>query len=182
MALVVDEAGADGERVPTGEQSTERQLRVRLFEERDTEVVRDIKEQHDATTVFRDQVFPDCKLNEHISLILSRPPRMIGSVVTLDGKPIGVAWVIADSCMLSDGPLFVTVHVIAVDLTVPAICWAKAFLALVAAISWWAASLNASHNFIHVATSSSIEATDLLLRASGTRFLGEAYLVWKGQL
>lgn len=158
-------------------QSSERGLRVRLLEERDTEVVRDIIKQHHATTVFRDQAFSNWKLNEHFSLILSRPPRMVCPVVTLDGKPIGVAWAIGDSYMLSDGPLFVTVHVIAVDLNLPAIRRAKAFLALVAAIRQWAASLNASHSFIHVTTGSNLDATDRLMKAAGGRVVGSAYVV-----
>lgn len=159
------------------EASPESGLRVRVLEERDTEIVRGIIKQHHATTVFRDQAFSDWKLNEHFSLILSRPPRMVCPVVALDGKPIGVAWAIADSYMLTDGPLFVTVHVIAVDLTLPAIRRAKAFLALVAAIRQWAASLNASHSFIHVTTGSNIEATDRLMKAAGATFVGGAYVV-----
>jgi hypothetical protein len=158
------------------EASPEKGLRVRVLEEGDTEIVRGIIKQHHATTVFRDQIFSDWKLNEHFSLILSRPPRMVCPVVTLDGKPIGVAWAIADSYMLSDGPLFVTVHVIAVDLTMPAIRRAKAFLALVAAIRQWAASLNASHSFIHVTTGSNLEATDRLMKAAGAVFVGGAYI------
>jgi hypothetical protein len=146
-----------------------------LLEERDTEIVRDIIKQHHETTVFRDQAFSDWKLNEHFSLILSRPPRMVCPVATLDGRPIGVAWAIADSYMLTDGPLFVTVHVIAVDLTTPAIRRAKAFLALITAIRQWAASLNASHSFIHVTTGFRIDATDRLVKAAGGRFVGGAY-------
>lgn len=165
MAFVVDAAGSDGEQVQTAEQSTEQGLRVRLLEARDAEVVRDIIKQHHATTVFRDQAFSDWKLNEHFSPILSRPPRMVCPVVTLDGKPIGVAWAIADSYMLSDGPLFVTV---------PGVRRAKAFLALVAAIRQWADSLHASHSFVHVTTGSSIEATDRLLKALRPKFMGGA--------
>lgn len=94
-----------------------RGLRVRLLESRDTDAVREVLKQHHAATVFRDQAFSDWKLNEHFKTVLSRPPRMVAPVAELDGRPVGIAWAAADSYMLSDGPLFVTVHVIAVDLT-----------------------------------------------------------------
>ncbi|WP_019567417.1 GNAT family N-acetyltransferase [Agrobacterium sp. 10MFCol1.1] len=155
--------------------SDKRGLKVRLLEKADTPAVREIMKQHHASTVFRDQEFSDWKLNEHFNLILSRPPRMVCPVATLDGKPVGVTWAIADSYMLSDGPMFVTVHVIAVDLSLPPVRRAKVFLALVAAIKKWAASLNATHSFIHVTTGSRIEATDRLMRAAGAKFIGGTY-------
>lgn len=67
-------------------------LKVRLLEKDDTLAVREIMKQHRASTVFRDQEFSDWKLNEHFNLILSRPPRMVCPVATLDGKPVGVTW------------------------------------------------------------------------------------------
>lgn len=152
-------------------------LKVRLLERDDTPAVREIMKQHHASTVFRDQEFSDWKLNKHFNLILSRPPRMVCPVVTLEGKPVGVTWAIADSYMLSDGPIFVTVHVIAVDLSLPSVRRAKVFLALVAAIKKWAASLNASHSFIHVTTGSRIEATDRLMKAAGAAPVGAAYKI-----
>ncbi|OOG72912.1 hypothetical protein B0E45_07960 [Sinorhizobium sp. A49] len=155
----------------------EQGLRVRLLEEGDTDAVRDIIKQHHSTTVFRDQAFSDWKLNEHFHAILSHPPRMVCPVAVLEGKPVGVAWAVADSYMLTDGPLFVTVHVIAVDLTVSAVRRAKVFLALVAAIRQWAATLNASHSFIHVTTGSNVKATDRLMKAAGAEFVGGAYVV-----
>ncbi len=152
-------------------------LKVRLLEKEDTPAVREIMKQHHASTVFRDQEFSDWKLNEHFSLILSRPPRMVCPVATLDGKPVGVTWAIADSYMLSDGPMFVTVQVIAVDLSLPPVRRAKVFLALVAAIKKWAASLNASHSIIHVTTGYRVAATDRLMKAAGARFIGGAYIL-----
>jgi hypothetical protein len=127
--------------------------------------------------VFRDQAFSDWKLNEHFNQILSRPPRMVCPVAILDGKPVGVTWAVADSFMLTDGPLFVMVHVIAVDLTLPPLRRAKVFLSLVSAIRQWANSLNASHSFIHVTTGSNIEATDRLMKAAGATFVGGAYAI-----
>lgn len=79
--------------------------------------------------------------------------------------------------MLYDGPLFVALHVIAVDLTLHPVRRAKTFLALVAAIRQWAASLHASHSFIHVTTGSYIKATAWLMKAAGARFVGGAYVV-----
>ncbi|CDN51232.1 Hypothetical protein RG540_PA05560 (plasmid) [Neorhizobium galegae bv. orientalis str. HAMBI 540] len=152
-------------------------LRVRLFDEGDIPAVRDIMIQHHATTVFRNQAFSDWKLKKHFQTILSRPPRMVGIVAEWGGTPSGVAWATADSYMLSDGPLFANVQVIAVDLTLGPTRRAKIFLALVAAVRQWAVSLNASHSFIHVTTGSNIKATDRLMKAAGGRFVGGAYVV-----
>jgi len=91
------------------------------------------------------------------------------------GVAKGVAWATADSYMLSDGPLFANVHVIAVDLKLRPVRRAKIFLALVAAIRQWAVSLNSSHSFIHVTTGANIKATDRLMKAAGARFVGGAY-------
>ncbi|MEP4034543.1 hypothetical protein [Roseibium polysiphoniae] len=152
-------------------------LRVRLFEERDIPAVRGIMRQHHATTVFRNQPFSDEKLDKHIRKILSRPPRMACIVAEWQGRPIGVLWAAADSYMLSDGPLFVTVHVIAVDLEQKPLRRAKAFLALVGGLKKWTASLNASHAFVHVTTGSNLKSTDRLMKAAGAQFVGGAYVV-----
>lgn len=106
MNAIVDELVSVEDASPAAEESG---LRVRLLEERDTEEVRGIIKQRHAMTVFRNQTFSDWKLNEHFNLILSHPPRMVCPVAIWNGKPAGVAWAIADSYMLSDGPLFVTV-------------------------------------------------------------------------
>ncbi|MEP3047153.1 MAG: hypothetical protein ABJL55_18050 [Roseibium sp.] len=152
-------------------------LRVRLFEERDIPSVRSIMRQHHATTVFRNQPFSDWKLDRHFQKILSRPPRMACIVAEWQGAPIGVLWAAADSYMLSDGPLFVTVHVIAVDLEQKPLRRAKAFLALVGGLKKWTASLNASHAFVHVTTGSNVKSTDRLMKAAGAQFVGGAYVV-----
>ncbi|MGV2021217.1 GNAT family N-acetyltransferase [Agrobacterium sp. 22-223-1] len=173
MVTLSQEAGSQGsesENVATG-------LHIRLLEERDTARVREIIKQLHAVTVFRSQEFSDRKLNEYFRLILTRPPRMIAPVAIWNGSPVGGAWAIADSYMLSDGPLFVTVHVIAVDLTLAPTRRAKVFLSLVGAIRGWAEALNASHSFIHVITGSSIVATDRLMTAAGASFVGGAYVI-----
>ncbi|CTQ47570.1 GNAT family N-acetyltransferase [Roseibium aggregatum] len=152
-------------------------LKVRLLEERDVPTVRSIMRQHHETTVFRNQPFSDWKLDQHFKKILARPPRMACMVAEWENRPVGVAWASADAYMLSDGPLFVTVHVIAVDLEQHPIRRAKSFLALVAGIRSWAASLNATHSTIHVTTGSNLKATDRLMRASGAQYIGGAYVV-----
>lgn len=152
-------------------------LRVRLLEARDRESIGRILRQHHATTVFRNQPFSDWKLDRHFQLIMSRPPRMACLVAVWNGEVLGVAWASADSYMLSDGPLFSTVEVIAVDLERPPLRRAKVFLSLVAGLKQWAASMGASHTFVHVTTGSNIKATDRLMRASGARFIGGAYVV-----
>ncbi|MBY3314678.1 hypothetical protein [Rhizobium laguerreae] len=164
---------------PAVDTSTKRSdgMKVRLLESRDTDAVREILKQHHATTVFREQTFSDWKLNEHFKTVLSRPPRMLAPITEVDGRAAGVAWAVADSYMLSDGPLFVTVHVIAVDLTLGPVRRAKIFLSLVSAIRQWAFSLNASHTFIHVTTGSNLEATDRLMKAAGAAFVGGAYVL-----
>lgn len=96
-------------------------------------------------------------------------------VAVWNGEVLGVAWASADSYMLSDGPLFSTVEVIAVDLERPPLRRAKVFLSLVAGLKQWAASMGASHTFVHVTTGSNIKVTDRLMRASGAQFIGGAY-------
>jgi hypothetical protein len=132
--------------------------------------------QHHANTVFRDQPFSDWKFDRNISQVLSRPPRMAGIVAECEGRVIGLAWAVADSYMLSDGPLFVTVQLIAVELekTGP-VRRAKAFLALVSGIRQSAQSTNASHSFIHVTTVSNLKATDRLVKVSGGKCVGGSY-------
>jgi len=152
-------------------------LRVRLFDEGDIPTVRDIMIQHHATTVFRNQPFSDWKLKKHFQTILSRPPRMVCIVVEWGGVATGVAWATADSYMLSDGPLFANVQVIAVDLKLGPTRRAKIFLALVAGLREWAGSMGASHSFVHVTTGSKLRATDRLMQAAGARPVGGAYVV-----
>ncbi|EFO32555.1 conserved hypothetical protein [Roseibium sp. TrichSKD4] len=152
-------------------------VRVRLFEERDIPIIRNIMRQHHAATVFRNQPFSDWKLDRHFEKILARPPRMLCAVAEWQGVPIGVTWANADAYMLSDGPLFVTVHVIAVDLEQKPLRRAKAFLSLIAGLKTWAASLNASHCVVHVTTGSNLKATDRLMKSAGAQFIGGAYVV-----
>ena len=152
-------------------------LRVRLFESPDIPAVRTIMRQHHANTVFRNQPFSDPKLDKQFKRILSRPPRMACIVAEWQGQPIGVTWATADSYMLSDGPMFVTVTVIAVDLDQKPLRRAKAFLALIGGLKQWAASLNASPIFVHVTTGTNLKSTDRLMRSAGAQFVGGAYVV-----
>ena len=79
--------------------------------------------------------------------------------------------------LLSDGPRFVTVHLVAVDLSLRPFRRAKAFLTLVAAIRQWAATQNASPVFFHVMTGANLAATDRLMRAAGAQCVGGIYVV-----
>ena len=161
----------------TSQDAVRSRLRVRLFEERDIPQAKAILRRHLATTVFRNQPFSDRKVDRHIANVLSRPPRMLAVTAEWSGLPAGIAWAVADSFMLSDGPLFVNVHLVAVDVELPPIRRAKVFLSLVAAIRKWTASLGATHSFIHVTTGANINATDRLMKAAGGRFIGGAYVV-----
>ena len=152
-------------------------IKVRLLELSDRFQTHRILVQHHANTVFRDQAFSDWKFNANFDGVMSRAPRTVGLAVTFNDEVIGVAWGTADSYILSDGPLFVTVQLIAVDLEIGPIRRAKAFLSLVAGIKQWAASLNASHSFIHVTTGSNLAATDRLMKAAGAQTVGGAYVV-----
>jgi hypothetical protein len=158
--------------------SAEAGPRVRLFEERDIEKAREILRQHLATTVFREQAFSDAKADRHFATVLSRPNGMLGVVAMWNGVPSGLAWAQADTFMLTDGPPFVSVNLIAVDLRLGPVRRAKVFLALVAAIRKWAASIGASHSFIHVTTGSNLASTDRLMKAAGAKSIGGAYVVW----
>lgn len=59
----------------------------------------------------------------------------------------------------------------------PTVRRAKVFLALVAAIKKWAASLNASHSFVHVTTSTRIDGTDRLIKAASATLVGGEYKI-----
>jgi hypothetical protein len=147
-------------------------------ESRDRAALHNLLVQHHANTEFRAQPFSPWKFNQNFDHVVSRPPRNVGMVVELGDAVIGVAWASADSYMLSDGPLFCTVQLIAVELeAIGPLRRAKAFLALVAGIRQWAASMNASHSFIHVTTGSNLAATDRLMKAAGARTVGGAYVV-----
>lgn len=177
-ALKAADSSSDGSTVASSESAPDTSgLRVRLLESRDRDSIGRILKQHHATTVFRNQPFSEEKFDRHFQLVLSRPPRMAGLVAVWNGEMLGGTWVSADSYMLSDGPLFSTVQVIAVDLERPPLRRAKVFLALIAGLKQWAASMGASHTFVHVTTGSNIKATDRLMRASGAKFIGGAYVV-----
>jgi hypothetical protein len=154
----------------------------KLVEPRDRAALHNLLVQHHANTEFRAQPFSPWKFNQNFDHVVSRPPRNVGMVVELGNAVIGVAWASADSYMLSDGPLFCTVQLIAVELEAIGQKFnffrrAKAFLALVAGIRQWAASMNTSHSFIHVTTGSNLAATDRLMKAARARTVGGAYVV-----
>ena len=149
-----------------------RGFQARLAERRDREPARAILKQLHARIVFRAQVFADGKVDRMFDRVLARQPGMVGIVAEHDGAPVGIAWATADEYLLSDGPLFVTVHVVAIDLTLNPFRRAKAFLTLVTAIRQWAAAQGASPVFFHVMTGVNLAGTDRLMRASGAQCVG----------
>tara|TARA_R110002020_G_scaffold278506_6_gene493952 strand:+ start:3738 stop:4322 length:585 start_codon:yes stop_codon:yes gene_type:complete len=154
-----------------------RGFQARLAESRDREVAREILKQLHAKTVFRAQVFADGKVDRMIDRVLARQPGMVGIVAEHDGAPVGIAWATADEYLLSEGTRFVTVHVVAVDLTLNPFRRAKAFLTLVTAIRQWAAAQGASPVFFHVMTGANLAATDRLMRAAGAQIVGGQYVI-----
>lgn len=153
-----------------------RGFQARLAESRDREAARAILKQLHAKTVFRAQVFADGKVDRMFDRVLPRQPGMVGIVAEHDGTPVGIAWATADEYLLSEGPRFVTVHLVAVDLTLRPFRRAKTFLTLVTAIGQWAAEQGASPVFFHVMTGVNLAATDRLMRAAGARCVGGSYV------
>ncbi|WP_394688584.1 hypothetical protein [Hoeflea sp.] len=100
-----------------------------------------------------------------------------GIIAEHNGAPVGIAWATADEYLLSDGPRFVTVHLIAVDLSLRPFRRAKAFLTLVAAVRQWAASQQASPVCFHVMTGTRLASTDRLMKAAGAQCVGGSYVV-----
>tara|TARA_R110002020_G_scaffold48286_12_gene137726 strand:- start:4382 stop:5332 length:951 start_codon:yes stop_codon:yes gene_type:complete len=122
-------------------------FQTQLVKPRDREGARGMLKQLHARTVFRAQVFADGKVDRMFDRVLARQPGMVGIVAEHDGAPVGIAWATADEYLLSDGPRFVTVHLVAVDLNLRPFRRAKAFLTLVTAIRQWAAAQGASPVF-----------------------------------
>ena len=153
-------------------------LLIRPMEERDREEIRAVLQYEHKQTIFRNQPFSDWKYDRHVNEVLSKPQRMTCLVAEWKGAAIGVAWAGADSYMLSDGPLFVTVYGLAVEMqSLSPLRRAKAFISLVKGVQRWAKSMNASHTFIHVTTGTNLKSTDKLLRAAGATCVGGAYVV-----
>lgn len=114
--------------------------------------------------------------------LLKRPPRRLSLVAEragADGWAVaGIAVAGADPYMLSDGPLFVIVQVIAVELeALSPLGQARVFLALLAALRLWAKAPRARRKLVHVTTGYRIEATDRLMKAAGARGIGGNYAV-----
>lgn len=161
---------------PSGD-AVYRGLKIRPFEERDRERAKELLKQHHENTVFRSQPFSEWKYNEQANRILTRPPLMLCLVACWNNEIVGGVWAHANGYMLSDGPLFVTVNIIAVDLEMGKLRRAKTFIGLVAAVRHWAGTLNASHSFIHVTTGSYLQSTDRLMKAAGAKLIGGTYVV-----
>lgn len=171
----IDEPAEERDAASSGPSPDTSGLRVRLLESRDRDSIGRILKQHHATMVFRNQPFSEQKFDRHFQQALSRPSGTVCLVAIWNDEVVGGAMARADSYILSDGPPFSSVDVIAVDLERPPFRRAKVFVALIAGLKQWAASMGASHTFVHVTTGSNLKATDRLVRASGARFIGGAY-------
>lgn len=152
-------------------------LNVRPINSGDAEPIRKLVKQHHSRTTFKDQEFSDRKFSEHLKLILSRPPEMFCPVALLGTRPVGVAWVVVGQYMLTDGPLFATVNLVAVDIALSPVRRAKVFLALMSAVRLWSRQMKATQVFVHVTTGTSLQSTDRLMKASNARFIGGSYVL-----
>lgn len=95
----------------------------------------------------------------------------------VDCEVLGVVRPNADSYMMGDEPLCSTVEVIAINLERPPLRRARVFLALIAGLKQWTASMGASHTFVHVTTGSNLKATDRLVRGARATILGGDYFI-----
>jgi hypothetical protein len=105
-------------------------FQARLAEGRDREAAKAILRQQHAKTVFRAQAFSDTRVDRMLDKVLSRPDGMAGIVAEYEGEVTGIAWATIGDYLLTEDTPFVTVHLIAVDLTLRPFRRAKAFLTL----------------------------------------------------
>lgn len=143
----------------------------------DREPVRRLLKQHHAASEFRDEPFSDAKFDVQADALLRRPARRIGLVAVQKGRITGLALAGADPYLLSDGPLFVSVQIITVDLEAPALTRAKTLLALVAAVKHWGKVIKASRMLVHVTNGTKTEVTGRLLLAAGAKAIGGNYVL-----
>lgn len=142
----------------------------------DREQVRALLRQHHATTVFREQKFSDWKFEAQFDLLIKHPENILALVAEYRGAIVGAAWAQSDHYMLSDGPPFVAVQLIAVEQqALNQVGRTKTFLGLIAAVRQWQAEKSASHVQVHVTTGANLGATDKLLRAAGAECVGGSY-------
>lgn len=103
---------------------------------------------------------------------------MVGIVAEWHDTVIGLCWMTSDGYILSDGPPFVTVQVIAVNLTdISARRRAKCFLSLMAGVKAWTLATGSSHAIVHVTTGFELESTQRLMTAAGAEVIGSGYRV-----
>lgn len=153
-------------------------VKVRIGEERDRAACREIMIQHHANTVFRDQKFSEQKFSDIFDEIVVRPPGSIGIVAEWNQTVLGFAYLSSENYICSEGPPFVAVKVIAVNLLdINASRRAKCFLALVSGVKSWVAQTGSTHGFINVTTGYKLESTHRLLLVSGAEAIGQGYKV-----
>ena len=151
-------------------------IKIRIVEEEDRAACSEILAQHHANTTFRDQPFSEDKFNLHFDRVLARPRHMMGIVAEWNETVIGLCWMMSDTYMLSDGPPFVTVQVIAVNLYgISARRRAKCFLSLIAGVKAWTLATGSSHAMVHVTTGFELESTERLMLAAGAEVIGNGY-------
>ena len=139
-------------------------IKIRFVEEQDREDCRKIALQIHAVSPFRNQRFSEQKYADNFSLVLSRPQGVIGIVAEWNDTVIGFSWMKADNFLYTEGPPFVAVQIIAVNLDdISSSRRAKCFLALVAGIKGWVAQTGSTHAFINVTTGYKLESTHRLL-------------------
>lgn len=144
----------------------------------DREPLRALLRQHHANTVFRSQKFSDWKFDAQFEILVRQPENILALVAEYRGAVVGAAWAQCDHYMLSDGPPFVSVQLIAVEQRgLNPVGRTKTFLGLITAVRQWKTEKAASHVQIHVTTGSNLAATDKLLRAAGAECVGGNYVV-----
>ncbi len=144
----------------------------------DREGLRLLLRQHHANSVFRAQAFSDRKFDAQFAFLATHPDNILALVAEYRGAVVGAAWAQCDHYMLSEGPPFVAVQLIAVEQeALNQVGRTKVFLGLIAAVRQWKADKGASHVQVNVTTGTSLATTDKLLRAVGAAFAGGNYLV-----
>jgi hypothetical protein len=151
---------------------------IRRVEPADREQVRALMRQQHANRVFRQQPFSDRKFDAQFEFLSRHPENVLALVAEYRGNIVGAAWAQCDHYMLSDGPPFVAVQLIAVELeALNQVGRTKVFLGLIAAVRQWKTEKGASHVQVNVTTGTNLSATDKLLRAVGAEFVGGSYVV-----
>ncbi len=152
---------------------------VRLPQENDWPILREIVRQLHARTVFADLPLSETKLDGLERHARSPKPHECLIVAVAKGVPVGLAWFTAGEYLICDDALMTTVHLIAVDAEkCGPFLSARVFNKLVRGIVQWSRTRGSDHVLIHVTTGAAIKTTDRLLRAGGARCIGGGYAIY----